>query len=77
MEMEQFDCPFIDTTVDQEVAFSTMHWQLDSAAAELDTRLVVEGADRGALDNGLSALRGHENTGQRLAHRRRRIVTVR
>ncbi len=61
MEMEQFDCPFIDTTVDHEVAFSTMHWQLDAAAEELETRLVVEGADRGALDNGLSALRAHEN----------------
>ena len=61
MEMEQFDCPFIDTTVDNEVTFSTMHWQLDAAAEELETRMVVEGADRGALDNGLSALRAHEN----------------
>ncbi|MFT4882991.1 MAG: putative DNA binding protein [Natronomonas sp.] len=61
MEMEQYDCPFIDTTVDHEVTFSTMHWQLDAAAEELETRLVVEGADRGALDNGLSALRAHEN----------------
>jgi predicted DNA binding protein len=61
MEMEQYDCPFIDTTVDHEVTFSTMHWQLDAAAEELETRLFVEGADRGALDNGLSALRAHEN----------------
>jgi predicted DNA binding protein len=61
MEMEQYDCPFIDTTVDHEVTFSTMHWHLDTAAEELETRLIVEGADRGALDNGLSALRAHEN----------------
>ena len=61
MEMEQFDCPFIDTTVDHEVTFSTMHWQLDAAAEELETRMVVEGADRGALNNGISALRAHEN----------------
>jgi predicted DNA binding protein len=61
MEMEQYDCPFIDTTVDHEVTFSTMHWQLDAAAEELETRLFVEGADREALDNGLSALRAHEN----------------
>jgi predicted DNA binding protein len=78
MEMEQFDCPFIDTTVDHEVAFSTMHWQLDSAAAELDTRLVVEGADRGALDNGLSALRAHENmTDYGLFTRQRDTAVVR
>jgi hypothetical protein len=63
MEMEQFDCPFIDTTVDHEVAFSTMHWQLDSAAGKLETRLVVEGADRGARDNGRAARRAHaDNT---------------
>jgi predicted DNA binding protein len=61
MEMEQYDCPFIDTTADHEVAFSTMHWQLDAAREELETRLLVEGADRGALDNGLSALRDHDN----------------
>lgn len=61
MEMEQYDCPFIDTTVDHEVAFSTMHWRLDAAQEELETRLLVEGTDRGALDNGLSALRAHDN----------------
>ncbi|QLD90069.1 helix-turn-helix domain-containing protein [Natronomonas salina] len=61
MEMEQYDCPFIDTTADHEVAFSTMHWRLDAAREELETRLLVEGADRGALDNGLSALREHGN----------------
>jgi len=61
MEMEQYDCPFIDTTADYEVAFSTMHWQLDPAREELETRLLVEGADRGALDAGLSALRAHDN----------------
>jgi predicted DNA binding protein len=61
MEMEQYDCPFIDTTADHEVAFSTMHWQLDAAQEELETRLLVDGADRGALDNGLSALREHDN----------------
>ena len=78
MEMEQFDCPFIDATVDHEVAFSTMHWQLDSAAEELETRMVVEAADRGALDNGLSALRAHENmTDYRLFTRRGGTAMIR
>lgn len=61
MDMEQFDCPFIDTSADHEVAFSTMHWQLDTAAEELETRLLVDSPDRWELDEGLSALREHEN----------------
>jgi len=61
MDMEQFDCPFIDTSADHEVSFSTMHWQLDTAAEALETRLLVEGPDRWELDAGLSALREHDN----------------
>ncbi|TKX51989.1 helix-turn-helix domain-containing protein, partial [Halorubrum sp. SP3] len=30
MDMEQFDCPFIDTSADHDVSFSAMHWQLDT-----------------------------------------------
>ena len=61
MDMRQYDCPFIDTTADHEVAFAAMQWNFDSAARALETRMLVDGADRGALDNGLSALRDHEN----------------
>jgi predicted DNA binding protein len=61
VDMQQYDCPFIDSTADHEVAFSTMHWRLDAAREELETRVLVEAADRGALDNGLSALRDHPN----------------
>ncbi|MFW6003185.1 MAG: helix-turn-helix domain-containing protein [Halanaeroarchaeum sp.] len=61
MDMEQFDCPFIDTSADYEVSFSAIHWQLDTAAEQLETRLVVEAADRWELDAGLTALRDHEN----------------
>lgn len=59
LDMEQYDCPFIDTTADHEVSFATVHHEFDEGAHELETRMLVEGADRGALNNGLAALRDH------------------
>lgn len=61
MDMEQFDCPFIDTSADHDVSFSTMHWQLDTAAEQLETRLLVDSPSRAELDDSLLALRAHEN----------------
>jgi len=61
MDMEQYDCPFIDTTADYGVAFSAIHWDFDTSRRELETRMVVEGGDRGQLSNGLDALRDHGN----------------
>lgn len=61
MDMEQFDCPFIDTSAVHEVAFTTMHWQLDTAANQLETRMLVDSPNRGALDGALNTLRDHEN----------------
>ena len=61
LDMEQYDCPFIDTTVEHEVTFSAVHLEFDETARSLATRMFVEGADREALDNGLSALSDHEH----------------
>jgi len=61
LDMEQYDCPFIDTTADHSVAFAAVHWDFDERARELDTRMVVEAEDAGVLDTGLDALRAHEN----------------
>jgi predicted DNA binding protein len=61
MDMEQYDCPFIDTTADHDVAFASVHREFDPSVDRLETRMVVEGADRGALTNGLDALRDHDN----------------
>jgi predicted DNA binding protein len=61
MEMEQYDCPFIDTSAGHDVAFSTFHWEFDESNRELETRMVVEGQDRDALASGLQALREHPN----------------
>lgn len=61
LDMQQYDCPFIDTTVDHDVSFSAVHWEFDSGDRALSTRMLVEGADRGALDSGLSTLSDHEH----------------
>ena len=61
MDMEQYDCPFIDTTDDHGVSFSTFQWEFDEAERELETRMVVEAGDRGELDGALRALRDHHN----------------
>ncbi|MBX0323234.1 helix-turn-helix domain-containing protein [Halomicroarcula sp. F13] len=61
MDMEQYDCPFIDTTADHGVAFAAVHWEFDSANRELETRMVVEADDRDVLDVGLDTLRDHGN----------------
>lgn len=61
MEMEQHDCPFIDTTLDNDVSFSAVQWEFDETNRELETRMVVQGAGREALENGLCTLRAHSN----------------
>ena len=61
LDMRQYDCPFIDTTDDVDVAFSAVQWQLDTNAAELEVRLVAKAASRPALDQGLQTLRSHPN----------------
>jgi predicted DNA binding protein len=61
LDMEQYDCPFIDTTADHDVAFAAVHWDFDQRARELETRMVVEAEDTGVLDAGLDRLQAHEN----------------
>lgn len=61
MEMEQHDCPFIDTTLEFDVSFSAVQWEFDESDRELETRMLVQGASRDALDNGIDALRDHPN----------------
>jgi predicted DNA binding protein len=78
MDMRQYDCPFIDTTDDHDVAFSAAHWEFDSNRRELETRMVVEGDDRGALDTGLQALRDHDHMQEyRLLSKRDSIAHIR
>ena len=61
MDMEQYDCPFIDTSDGYGVTYSAVHWDFDCSAEELETRLVIEGADRNELEQRLYALREHDN----------------
>lgn len=61
IDMVQYDCPYIDTTVENDVSFYTRQWDFDHEREELETRIVVDGDDRGAIDNGLDTLRDHPN----------------
>jgi predicted DNA binding protein len=61
LEMEQHDCPFIDTTLSNDVSFSAVQWEFDDSNQELETRMVVRGEDPDALDGGLDSLRDHTN----------------
>ncbi|MFB6207100.1 MAG: helix-turn-helix domain-containing protein [Haloglomus sp.] len=60
LDMEQYDCPFIAATEAQPVSFSAVHWEFDSEGEELETRMLVEGDDRGAVEAGLDVLQRHE-----------------
>lgn len=78
MDMEQYDCPFIDASDDSDVAFSAIHWEFDTAHQHLETRMVVEGDDRHALDAGLGALRDHPNMNEyQLVTRHGNIAQIR
>ena len=61
MDMVQYDCPYIDTTLDHDVSFLAKQWDFSTAERELETRIMVKGGDGDALDHGLSALREHQN----------------
>lgn len=64
MDMEQYDCPFIETTDDHDVSFRALQWDFDSATRRLETRMMVEGESRTTLESGLSALQTHANMHQ-------------
>lgn len=61
MQMEQSDCPFIDTSTRHDVSFSTFQWEFDESNHVLETRMVVEARDRDELNKGLQSLRDHEH----------------
>ena len=60
MDVVQYDCPYIEASEDYEVTLSGMHWEFDTAAGDLETRVTVSAADRAELDNALEMLRDHD-----------------
>ncbi|WP_330633513.1 helix-turn-helix domain-containing protein [Halocatena halophila] len=78
MDMEQYDCPFIDVTDDTDVTFSAVHWEFDTATEQLETRMVVEAGDRSALSQGLDALGAHaEMVSYTLLSKRQNVAHIR
>ncbi|MFC7115349.1 helix-turn-helix domain-containing protein [Natronoarchaeum sp. GCM10025703] len=61
LDMEQYDCPFIDTTDDHDVTFRAVQWQFNSATRSFETRMGVSAKNRDVLESGLSAVRSHPN----------------
>ena len=70
MEMEQQDCPFIDTSDEYDVSFSSFQWDFDVADRELETRMIVEAEEEEALDAALRALQNHRNMYSCRLHKR-------
>ncbi|WP_254822114.1 helix-turn-helix domain-containing protein [Haloglomus halophilum] len=61
LDMEQYDCPFIAATEAQPVSFSAVNWEFEGGREGwLETRMLVEGDDDGAVEAGLDVLRGHD-----------------
>lgn len=78
MDMVQYDCPYIDTTRDHEVSFLAKQWDFYPDERELETRIMVSGADREALDCGLEALSAHDNmSSYRLLRRKGDMALIR
>lgn len=61
VEIVQYDCPHIDTTVEHDVSLHAKQCDFNPATEESETRISVSGTDSEALENGLTALRNHEN----------------
>lgn len=60
MDMVQYDCPYIEASEDFEVRLSGMHWEFDTAAGDLETRVMVSATDGQELDNALGMLKDHD-----------------
>ncbi|RKD89308.1 helix-turn-helix domain-containing protein [Halopiger aswanensis] len=56
LDMVQYDCPYIRTTREHDVAFHTQHWDFNHADRTLETHLMVVGQNREELSNGLESL---------------------
>ena len=64
VEMEQNDCPFVEATCDHSITFGTVHWEFDTAARQLETRMVAEAEAPAVLDAGLSTVQDHGKTSE-------------
>ena len=60
VDMVQYDCPYIDVSDSHDVSFFAKQWDFNPADRELETRILLTGADPDALDVGLAALDDHD-----------------
>ena len=78
MDMIQDDCPYIDTTLQNDVSFYAKQWDFNPAKEVLETRIMVKGDDREALNNGLTTLQEHDRMrGYDLIKRENKVALLR
>lgn len=61
VDIVQYDCPYIDTTVDYDVGFITKQWDLNTADEVLETRTLATAATPEELSRAFDALQEHPN----------------
>lgn len=61
-QLQQDDCPFVQTARSWDVRFSTLHWEFDQVRSVSESRVVLEGPDTEAVDQALSGLVEHETS---------------
>jgi len=78
LDMIQYDCPYIRTSREHEVAFQTKHWEFDRSDRTLETRMVAAGKNREELDDGLELLEQCQKfRGYELLMRKGEVAVVR
>ena len=61
LDMIQYDCPYIRTTLDYDVTFYTQHWEFRHDRRALESRMLVTGQSNEDLTQALKQLEGEEN----------------
>ena len=60
LDMVQYDCPYIRTTRNHDVAFHTQHWDFNQVDRTLETRLLTIGESPEELHGALETLNSYE-----------------
>ena len=61
LDMIQYDCPYIRTTLDHDVTFYTQHCEFRHDRRALESRMLVTGQSNEALTKALKQLKNEEN----------------
>ena len=78
LDMVQYDCPYIRTTREHDIAFHTQHWEFNQAERTLETRLLAIGENPEELHGALETLNDYEMLqGYELLSRKQNTALIR